>query len=871
MSLRCSALLLCLLWQASARGQTPAAKDLHGDPLPKGAIACLGTGRLCPPGQITALALSPDGKVLVSRIANALHAWDTGTGALLWVKKEHFWSGEIATFSPDSQVFAFNEVLFNKVRAGDIVYTLDGIAKSVQFAPTGNLLAMGTNKGSIYLGAGSGPILLGKVPPPVSCLAWTPDGKVLAVADGNFDVWFWEPSAKKETGKFAAAAAVVGLAFTADGKNLAVITEKAVEWVAVAGRQKLRVLAHKLDGIAGFHMTPDGKRLSLVQAGSPARFRVLDPTRDEQPPEQDWPPLTVSNCAFAADGKTLALATGASRMQLVEWPSGKPKLSFVGHSQHVEHVAFLPGDKVITVSRDGDGRLWDARTGKGGESFTAGLGLDLHGAHQCLAGGSLFAPDANGVLCEVDVLTGKVRRHRLPVEVLEIRDVTPDGELVLLRAWGELLLWDLKANKKRQSFGRTGLAGKALVSPNGRWVALQHNGRWSLRETATTREVWHGGWSGAEVLAFLPDGERVAVLDRARDRGEGRAFRIFDIETHRLIVGNPRRNFSGPVVFSSDGGWMARQGSDINPDGRLYLEEPLLGQSFLEKQIASGPSMGWPFFAAEEIPWLNEEGQPTRWFGGLAFSPDGRRFAVGRLDSAVLVFDLLALAPDSAALKQPLTPDARERLWALLAGSDGPQIFAAMLRLTESLDDTVKFLKDKLLPAPLLRQDGLQQLIADLNSNKFAVREAATAELARSIEAAAPALRKLLEKQPTLEQRMRAESLLKMRDQEYTSFPSPRLAIERGIQLLERIGSEAATNLLRELADGNPDARRTLLARSALRRLERITKGWREQSRLHTTFRSQKVSSPRASCATVLATVGCLDARMHRRVQSSCQ
>jgi WD40 repeat protein len=805
MSVRSSALLFCLLWQASAWGQPPAAKDLHGDPLPKGAIACLGTGRLCAPAPITALALSPDGKVLVSRVANALYAWDTATGALLWTKKEPFWSGEIAAFSPDSQLFAFNELLLNRVRVGAIDHTLDGIAKYVQFAPAGNLVAMGTNKGSLYVGADRTLIVLGKVPPPVSCLAWTSDGKALAVADGNFDVWFWDPSAKKEVGKIAAAAAVVGLEFTADAKNLAVITEKAVEWIAVPSRQKLRVLPHKLDGIAGFHMTPDGQRLSLVQAGSPARFRVLDPTRDEQPPEPVWPPLTVSICAFAADGKTLAVATGSARMQLLQWPSGKSKLSFVGHNQRVDHIAFIPGDKVVTVSQDGDGRLWDATTGKGGESFTAGLGLDLHGAHQCLAGASLFAPDASGALCEVEVLTGKVRRHQLPVEVLEIRDVTPDGELVLLRAWGELLLWDLKASKKRQSFGRTAVTGKSLVSSKGRWVALQHNGKWSLRETATAKEIWQCDESKTEVLGFMPDGERVAVLDRPKAGGEDRSFRILDIETQRFVVGNPRQNFSGPVVFSPDGGWMARQGFD---NGHLFIEEPLPGQSSM------------PLLAAAATPWLNAEGQPTTWFGGLAFSADGRRCAVGRLDSTVLIFDLLALVPDGALVKQPVTPDAREKLWALLAGNDGAEIFGAMLGLTESPEETVTFLKDKLVPVPLLSEERLQQLTADLNSTKFGLREAASAELARSIEAAAPALRKLLANQPTLEQRMRAETLLKILDLEYTKFPSPRLAVERGIQLLERIGSEAARKLLRELAAGNPDARRTILARSALRRLE---------------------------------------------------
>ncbi len=112
----------------------------------------------------------------------------------------------------------------------------------------------------------------------------------------------------------------------------------------------------------------------------------------------------------------------------------------------------------------------------------------------------------------------------------------------------------------------------------------------------------------------------------------------------------------------------------------------------------------------------------------------------------------------------------------------------------------------------------VQQRIADLDSNQFAVRAAAAKELAVLGEVAEPALRQALDGKPSVELRKRVEALLAgMR----TAPPEETLRSLRAIQVLERIGTPDAQRVLRKLATGAAAARETRDARDALERLAR--------------------------------------------------
>jgi hypothetical protein len=111
----------------------------------------------------------------------------------------------------------------------------------------------------------------------------------------------------------------------------------------------------------------------------------------------------------------------------------------------------------------------------------------------------------------------------------------------------------------------------------------------------------------------------------------------------------------------------------------------------------------------------------------------------------------------------------------------------------------------------------VKRLLADLGSERFAVRQRATDELERLAELAEPALRQLLATDPPLEVRQRLQALLKRL--EWPVSDPEALRGLRALEALERIATAEARQVLTGLAGGAPDARLTREASEALRRL----------------------------------------------------
>jgi len=161
-----------------------------------------------------------------------------------------------------------------------------------------------------------------------------------------------------------------------------------------------------------------------------------------------------------------------------------------------------------------------------------------------------------------------------------------------------------------------------------------------------------------------------------------------------------------------------------------------------------------------------------------------------------------------------LTESDLDRLWTDLAASEAGKAHTALWTLAGAREQTVAFLRDRLTPAKI-DAERIRRLILDLDSDSFAIREAATKALEQFGSEAEAQLREARAANRSGEMRKRIDAL--MTDMHVVRSPQVARQI-RAIQVLEWIGSPQARRHLDSLAGGAPEARLTQEAKEALNR-----------------------------------------------------
>jgi hypothetical protein len=203
----------------------------------------------------------------------------------------------------------------------------------------------------------------------------------------------------------------------------------------------------------------------------------------------------------------------------------------------------------------------------------------------------------------------------------------------------------------------------------------------------------------------------------------------------------------------------------------------------------------------------------------LLLFPDGQRGFTALADGTDLVWDLSPALPGTEAVAKAPSSKEMAGWWADLAAEDARRAYHAVWRLAEVPHDTiVSYLRSRLKPVGDIDFKKMRDLIEDLDSDSFEVREKAFRQLEELGSAAVPALREALEKRPPSAEASRRLEKLLSRPEGLMIAPET-LRHLRAMQILERLASKEAHTLLTELSKGTVHAPETQEAKAALQRL----------------------------------------------------
>src|SRR5262249_7767664 len=138
--------------------------------------------------------------------------------------------------------------------------------------------------------------------------------------------------------------------------------------------------------------------------------------------------------------------------------------------------------------------------------------------------------------------------------------------------------------------------------------------------------------------------------------------------------------------------------------------------------------------------------------------------------------------------------------------------------LATNPNGALALLRKRLQAAARLDEKVLDRLVADLESETFAIRERATDELAKLGRNALPAIRARVAKTQSLEGKRRLTQFLERN----TSGPmsTDDLRFVRALEFLEHMGTPGARAVIESLTSGEAEGEWTRLARDVVDRLK---------------------------------------------------
>jgi WD40 repeat protein len=629
----------------------PGQQDLQVKPV--GGIALLSAGPCGEVrridtnlGPIWGVAVSPDGKYLLSAGDRGLILWDASTGEPVHRLDGH--KGRVwgVAYSSDGRRIlsggADHTVRLWDARSGEQLQLFTGHGGQVDrvaFGPDPNRVFSTARDGTSRIwnvGDGTEVALLGERNQSGYALAVAPDGQRALFAVGDDTLRLWDIKGQKAVRRLKGHTAhVYSIAFSPTGQRAASGGGEGIIhiWDLEKGEEvgHSRQLAKPIQGLV---FLKDGRLVSCCDDGA---VQLWDTATLEELCRFEGHTGAVRGVAVTAGGRYAVSGATDGTLRLWRLPAaevvhthpetpGSAVYTFSKHTGEVRRVAIsIDGRQALTAGLDGSLRLWDLTRGE-----------------------------------QVKELRGPVANEgQYMVAFL------PGGRALGGGQDKSLHLWDLGKGKQIAAWpGHTGAIYHLACSPDGRWAVSCGPEKtvflWDVLDGTVAHRL-DAGDSGATNVAISADGQRAAAVCI-----DG-FVRVWDV-------------VKGSEVSRLDKGPHQGEGVAISPDHHLVAAAWQKAVGVWETETGK--------------PLLKLEGHTSdAW--AVSFTLDGRRLVSAGTDGTVRVWDLstakeIARYTDHTAWVSDVacTPDGRyalsssrdgtARLWRLPAG---PLVFGAPLKI----------------------------------------------------------------------------------------------------------------------------------------------------------------------------------------------